>query len=187
MRPTAYIVHHIPGRVRIRIPDAKNDPDLIEKIRSDTCRARGVENVQCNPTTGSLLIRYDAALLRNFEETLSKDPALTFELIADPADPPNDGRRARAHRHSHTAQGIVDLFTEVDDAIKAATDNQLDLKILLPVSIGVFGLLALRSSAATPLWLTLIIFSFHSFLTLHHLGPAGNAVQEAELVAGLVQ
>lgn len=55
MRPVAYIAHDIPGRMRIRVADAKGNPrvvgDLVEKLG----KVAGVESVEGSTTTGSML------------------------------------------------------------------------------------------------------------------------------------
>ena len=40
----AKVVHHIPGRLRVRLPRSQRDP---------------VRQVEINPMTGSLLVRYE--------------------------------------------------------------------------------------------------------------------------------
>jgi hypothetical protein len=40
------------------------------------------------------------------------------------------------------------------------------------LTAGILGFFAFRRKAATPLWLTLMIFAFHSFLTLHGVAVA---------------
>jgi hypothetical protein len=51
--------------------------------------------------------------------------------------------------------------------VKRATDNNLDLAVLLPLTVGAIAVRKLKSPESTPLWLTLAIFSFQTFLTLH--------------------
>ena len=47
------------------------------------------------------------------------------------------------------------------------SENGADLKIILPVSLAVYALLKMGSAATTPLWVTLGLFSFTSFVSLH--------------------
>jgi hypothetical protein len=48
MRPEAYVAHHIPGRLRIRIPGAKYNPDLLDEIKRTNNRLPNVLDVEGN-------------------------------------------------------------------------------------------------------------------------------------------
>jgi hypothetical protein len=58
--------------------------------------------------------------------------------------------------------------------VKRATNNAVDLKVLLPLGLAVYSLLKFEAEMATPLWVTLGIFSFNSFVALHP--PVRSAV-----------
>lgn len=190
MRPRAYISHHIPGRVRIKVPDAKRNPALLEKMREVILSAPGVKTVDCNPLTGSLLIHYSAHAHEN-PAFLSGSNGFASPFSLDPPDPPRSNRSgsrvrrrtAREREPSEAAQAIREFFVGLDDAIRLATDNQLDLRVLLPVAAGVVGFVLYPKAISTPMWLTLTIFAFSSFLILHP--PGGVGAELAELEAGL--
>ncbi|HYB91676.1 MAG TPA: hypothetical protein VEC38_11595 [Candidatus Binataceae bacterium] len=76
------------------------------------------------------------------------------------------------------------IFGELDDAIRAATGNVLDLKVLIPLLAGILGIVLLPKTRSTPLWLTLMIFAFSSFLMLHE--PGTPEAEVAEIAAELV-
>src|SRR5215471_4321858 len=80
MRPTGYVAHHIPGRIRIRIPAAWGDPGLLEQIRTVAESVPGVESVESNATTGSVLIHYSIDACQDFELRLSAAGHSGFEL-----------------------------------------------------------------------------------------------------------
>ena len=61
-----------------------------------------------------------------------------------------------------------------------ATDNEVDLKFILPFGLAVLGLVTLRYSSTTPLWLTLLIFAFNSFLGLHAPTPGELGLTELD-------
>ncbi len=174
MRPAAYIAHHTPGRMRVRVPEAKGNPQLLRQMEDRLARVTGVERVESSALTGSVLILYDPKLYGELGRMLdgSGDSAMPFELTAPKPSAARSRARSRrrkpsSRRRSHVAETVSDAFTELDDAIRDATDNQLDLKVLLPVVAAAFGLMVVPRAASTPLWLTLMIFSFHSFLSLN--------------------
>src|SRR5581483_6550986 len=69
--------------------------------------------------------------------------------------------------HSETARGIVDLVKNLNNAVKRATDNNLDLKVLLPLGLAIYSFVEVGAEMSTPMWVTLGIFSFNSFIALH--------------------
>lgn len=181
MKPKAYIAHHIPGRVRVRIPHAKGNPELLQKIAQLALAVPGVETAECNPLTGSLLIRYAPDAHRDFEERLAThgNGDAWFSLQPSPGNGRSDPAKGSRRKHSAAASGVFGYFRELDEAVKAATDNQLDLKVILPLGVALVAMFALRGRASTPLWLTLMIFAFSSFLGLH-AGEVGLVGLEGE-------
>jgi hypothetical protein len=69
--------------------------------------------------------------------------------------------------HSHTARVLVDFAKQLDRKLKQVTDNNVDLKILVPVALAAFTFLEIGAAAATPMWVTLVIFSLNHFVELH--------------------
>jgi hypothetical protein len=59
------------------------------------------------------------------------------------------------------------LAKECDRHLKRATNNNIDLKILIPIGLAAFTFLEIGAAAATPMWVTLVIFSLNHFVELH--------------------
>jgi len=91
--------------------------------------------------------------------------ASSVPIVVNNTPPPERHRRQRGR--SIAATRVDAFFKQFDNQIRDATDNELDLKFIMPVAVAVLGLFSLRHAGATPLWLTLMIFAFHSFLGLH--------------------
>lgn len=53
-----YYVHHIPGRLRIRIPSLRNNPRQIDTVKT-LLDIKGAEKIRVNQLTGSVVITYD--------------------------------------------------------------------------------------------------------------------------------
>ena len=68
---------------------------------------------------------------------------------------------------SEMARAIAGILGEVNISIKRQTDNIIDLKFLLPFTLAMYGTFKADKRVGTPLWLTLILFSFTSFVVLH--------------------
>lgn len=52
-------VHHVPGRLRVRVPRVKNNPEYGRVVETSIAGMEGVSAVQANPVTGSVIIHYD--------------------------------------------------------------------------------------------------------------------------------
>jgi len=72
--------------------------------------------------------------------------------------------------HSQIARAVVDFFKDLDVRVKAASGNVIDLKIVLAIGIIGFTVLEVGASAATPVWVTLVIFSLNHFIEMHPPG-----------------
>lgn len=189
MRPVAYIAHDIPGRMRIRVPDAKGNPTLVRDLVDKLGKVSGIESVEASATTGSVLLHYDPELHGELGRMLKGSGESTMPLrIEEPArrKPTSRPQRRKRPPQSALARAISETSAALDDAIREATDNQLDLRVLMPLAMAGIGLMIIRRPAATPLWLTLMIFAFNSFMSLQ--GPAldeeiAAAEASAELLA----
>ena len=51
-------IHHIPGRVRVRLTTIKGDPIRCRRLKDWVERQHGVRRAEINPLTGSLLVHY---------------------------------------------------------------------------------------------------------------------------------
>jgi hypothetical protein len=53
-----YYIHHVPGRLRVKLQTLRSNPDKSQKIR-DLLDLYGIYSVHTNPMTGSTIIKYD--------------------------------------------------------------------------------------------------------------------------------
>ena len=65
-----YYVHDIPGRLRVKISQAKSRPDTAQEIEKLLRAIEGIDSTATNPTTGSVVINYNS-------RTLSSDKILS--------------------------------------------------------------------------------------------------------------
>lgn len=72
MRYPAQIVHHIPGRVRVKFSYAKHNPLLLNHVRESLVNCNGIERVSVNQATGSFLTYYNPQSLKHFNQRLAK-------------------------------------------------------------------------------------------------------------------
>jgi hypothetical protein len=57
------LVHHLPGRLRLRSAELKGNARAGEEARHRLAAVEGVTSVQANPCTGSLLVEYNTTTL----------------------------------------------------------------------------------------------------------------------------
>ncbi len=183
MLPNASIAHRIPGRMRLRIPSAKADTEFFEQARAQLSLLPGVLEVSCNPLTGSILVLHSPDIALDLEGTPEFGDGGSLPFVIEPvaAERPAPVRRRRHGKpQSDLAHALTLAVAELDDIVREATGNALDLKVLLPLAAGALGLTLMGGSGRTPVWLTLMIFAFSSFLSLHDTAEMIAAEVEAE-------
>ncbi|MBR1201262.1 MULTISPECIES: HMA2 domain-containing protein [unclassified Bradyrhizobium] len=175
------IAHQVPGRIRMKVPSARENPELLEQIKQTFSVIPGIEDVIVNPATGSIVLHYDTDRHDEFHGRLEhhtgghyKPPANEIEALATKIEQEAE----YLAEHSHTARVVVDFFKEFDNGIKVATGNVVDLKILLAAGIAGFTIFEVGANAATPVWVTLAIFA------LNHMIQANMAAAEQADPAG---
>jgi Heavy metal associated domain 2 len=175
MRHHSRVVHAVHGRVRVKVPNAKQNPRLLTRIKESLAPIDGVHNVSVQPATGTFTVQYSGCTPSQFQNTLTEHGRSTglFELAPPElsevdALAQNIEREARfLASRSELARSAVDAVGNVNQWLKRATDNNLDLKVLLPLGLAIYSFLEVESEISTPLWVTLGIFSFNSFVALH--------------------
>jgi Heavy metal associated domain 2 len=183
------IEHQVPGRVRMKIPAGKGNPELLKQISETFAVIPGIEEVTVNPTTGSVVLHYDTDRHDEFHGSFRGHYDAHSAAHGDgngamhgadtELDKLTNSIEAEAEflaSHSHTARAVVDFVKGLDHEIKRATNNTIDLKIVFAVGIICLTVFEVGATAATPVWVTLAIFTVNHFIQMHeqqHLN--GNA------------
>ncbi|MFP3869025.1 MAG: HMA2 domain-containing protein [Desulfobacteraceae bacterium] len=165
------VTHAIPGRVRLKIARLKNNQDLARVIHHRLSAISGVQKVEVSTRTGSLLVLFDPQEIISLEslQTLSEllpevAPGLDVNQLADwLTDPP-------AHQgNSPLAHSLVSGLGIVNTSVRNATGGLIDFKVLLPLTLGFFGLRALliAEEVLWPTWFDLCWFSLATFVMLN--------------------
>jgi len=180
---SARVVHHVKGRIRVKLQDAKGNHRFLESVKQSLSPVAGVRNVDVNSSTGTVVVNYDQTTHPDFERTLANHGESEGLFSLEPpelseADEIANKLQREAQflaQHSDIAKNAVDFVSQIDQGLKRATNNTVDLKVLLPLGLAVYAFLELESDITTPLWVTLGIFSFNSFVALHH--PAAHRME----------
>jgi hypothetical protein len=181
--PAAEVAHHTRGRVRLKIPAAKDKPELLEQIKASFSNVPGIDYIEVRPSSGSIVLFYDPerhADVPSFFQSLGEETghpmAANLARAAQRRPPENKISQVTQEiedeaeflaEHSTFARVIVDLAKDCDRQLKRVTNNNIDLKIMVPLVLAGFTFLEIGAAAATPMWVTLVIFSLNHFVELH--------------------
>jgi hypothetical protein len=187
-RHAAEVAHATPGRVRLKIPAAKYNPDLLNQIKAAFAGLPGIDAIEIKPGSGSLVIYYDsdhhtdiASLFVSLGQTAAAPVAVAHDAASHPGATPHrppsnkvddltrtiEDEAEFLAEHSMFARSVVDVVKILDRNIKRSTNNNIDLKILVPIALAGVTFLEIGAAAATPMWVTLAIFSMNHFVELH--------------------
>jgi hypothetical protein len=61
MSEQVQVLHHIPGRIRIKVPYLKDKPEACKTIDDMAVAIHAVHCIKAHPVTGSVLVHYDKA------------------------------------------------------------------------------------------------------------------------------
>jgi len=167
------VAHQVPGRVRMKIKGAKGNPELLQQIAQTFAAIPGIEDITVNPTTGSLVMRYDTDQHDEFHDHFHRHHGAHASNYRPPSteiDNLVDKIESEAEflaEHSETARAVVDLFRKADREIRNATGNNVDLKIVLAAGIIGVTMLEVGAAAATPVWVTLTLFALNHVIQMH--------------------
>src|ERR1700743_1695790 len=129
------VEHQVPGRVRMKIPAGKRNPELLKQISEAFGVIPGVEEITVNPATGSVVLRYDADRHDEFHgafrqhhaahnETHARTNGADLMHGADTAlDKLPNSIECKAYflaRPSPSARAVVDFVKKIDHEVKRA-------------------------------------------------------------------
>ncbi|MBV9355778.1 MAG: hypothetical protein JO023_09655 [Chloroflexi bacterium] len=176
-RPPAHghVASHTPGRLRVRLHHPHRHPQLLNEVHKQLASQPGVDHVEVNPHSGSVLVHYDHQT-RSMGDVLGclRDVGVIIGSVAGADELPDVGGDEESG-HSSTAAGVVGSINDLDQRISRMTGRKVDLKLLFPAALGAIGLQsALRNGigfAEVPAYI-LIWYAFDSFWKFHSNAPA---------------
>lgn len=180
MRHHAYVVHHVRGRMRLRLPRAKGDAAALNEIREFVCSIPGVSKVEVNPVTGSVLVQYDHTTQPEFQDELQRrgesEELLSLVMpevaAAETVAKVVEDDATLLAQHSRAARAIVQLFDRFDLRIRRATNNAVGLQVLLLFGVATYSVIkSIREKSASPGWLILLLFALDTFIRRHEPRP----------------
>jgi len=167
------VAHQVPGRVRMKFPHAKGNPELLQEIAQSFAAIPGIQGITVNPTTGSVVMHYDTERHDEFHDHFHEHHGAHASNYRPPATEIDELARKIEDeaeflaRHSESARLVVDFFHKVDREIRSATGNNVDLKIVFAAGVIGFTVMEVGAAAATPVWVTLSLFAMNHVIEMH--------------------
>jgi hypothetical protein len=169
------VAHALPGRVRLKIPKVKDNQNLARQAQEKLGQVKGIQRVEANPATGSLLILYDSALIASME-TLGPLGEIFGELFPEVALEEVAAGLQELMAAGETAQTTGGLLGGLDTAGIPGLTRNLNLNLLLPLTLLFLGGRSLFTSKSTgfPGWYDYLWLGVGTLLMLNRRGVEGT-------------
>ena len=142
MTTTAWVVHRIAGRLRLRLPERKGDALFFAGLAESVRALPGVIEARPSPLAASLVVEHEVVPREQLDAALT---SLGLGLIeGEPAaEPP--------------LQALAGSFAEVERELRSVTGNATDLRTLGFLALAAAGLVQIvrgqpLSAASSLLW-----------------------------------
>jgi len=169
------IMHAIPGRIRVKVAQLRENPTLAAQIQEHLALVPGVQKIEANTRTSSLILSYEAAALsspegfRAFAEPLTAlFPELTLPDF-EAWQSLSTGEVAGAAALPAVGGMIRSFFGDVNATIDQATAGGIDLKVLVPLLLFGLGIRSLITSEklVSPAWYDFLWFALGTYFMLN--------------------
>jgi Heavy metal associated domain 2 len=111
-----YPIHHVPGRLRIKILQIKGRPEEATRFAARIESMRGVRAVAANAVTGSVVIHYDPRTTGHYAILAVLQADVSSRSVATPARKPQVQRtllKPAAEKLGHRlARSIIETLLE---------------------------------------------------------------------------
>ncbi|HEY9683109.1 MAG TPA: hypothetical protein V6C86_16140 [Oculatellaceae cyanobacterium] len=172
------VAHHLPHRTRLKLPKEHRDPATLKRVHERLKKTAGVSDVEINERTGSVLIHHeeDPVILDNVSTALEDVCEELFEAVLAAEGIEIPGLSIIAHV-------IREGLSHADNRLADATNNLIDLKMLVPIAFFGAGVFQARRNQGwfgqAPAWI-LFYFAYDAYMKFH--GPSVRETSAEERV-----
>jgi hypothetical protein len=146
------VVHHIPGRLRVRIPAGAPSEGLVDAVTA----VRGVRLASWSPRTRGLLVLYDPA----FAESTAILDAIADQTHAELAPPPVGSNGARPT----VAAAVTALAQDMNARVLRRSGGLITLGALVPLALTMWAAAEVVRGRTGPLaWSTALWYAHGLF------------------------
>lgn len=159
------LVHHRPGRLRVRsdaLCSATDDASIarVARIRDAVGAVHGVRSIAHNARSGSVLVEYVPGDVEPDAVVEAIGRAAGLELASRAGD-------GRAHRRT-AGEAVVAVARELDAITRELTAGRADLRVLAPAAmVGIAAYSFAANKDRLPRWDNLAYWAFAMFQSLH--------------------
>jgi hypothetical protein len=136
----AAIVHHIPGRVRLKVPRAYRDPSMLRRMKDAFDAVPAIKASEIRSSSASLVLYYDECNL---------GVRFTFDAMLRGSQRTGFGETLSLDRGS-AAQDLGVWLVSVSSKLSST-------RSMAPIILAAAALLEVSFAAAPPLWLRLML------------------------------
>jgi hypothetical protein len=152
------LVHHHPGRLRMRAAAFRGD-EALARARAAALAQPGVERVAANGFTGSLLVEYVPGRV---------EPGAILAAIADAAGLSGVVDADTLRRNApDPALGIIRTVKKIDAALREVSGGRARLGTMVPGVLLAGAMVQLLRRPLSPRWENLAYWSYSVFRDLH--------------------
>lgn len=163
---SAGVAHHVADRTRLRIPQEHRHK--LKEVSAHIKNVPGVNNVYINERTGSIIVHHDhdTSILERLGGAIQSVAGDLFDVLVAFEEQELPGYSVLAHV-------IKRRFAQANSSVANATENTVDLKMLLPLAFFGWGLKQASSNpgwwAEIPAW-ALFYYAYDSYIKF--FGPS---------------
>jgi copper chaperone CopZ len=169
------VTHHLPHRTRIRVPRRHRQAPTFKKIQDRLVKVPGVQSVEVNERTGSVLVHHDTKddTLDLINSAVAEVAAEIFEVVAADEFP----------AVSTLAAYLRNRVRNLNSSVSQATEHKLDLRSAVPIFL--LGASVVRFIQEKSWWgevpaFVLFYYAWDSFIKLNpHAIPGAYSAEPA--------
>jgi hypothetical protein len=109
----SHYVHSTPGRLRVKTQTFKSRPENAEAASAFLSGLKGIQSVECNPITGSLLIRYDEDVVKSARILGALVAQGLIEHFPPPRPSPRVSKSAGGSSWRRVAEGLSETLPDM--------------------------------------------------------------------------
>jgi hypothetical protein len=157
------VVHHIAGRLRVRIPPRARVGGLVEAVSA----LPGVRSASWSPRTRGLLVLYDRTVTDG-SDVVEVVEQYTGADVAAPSAPTTGAAR------TSMAAVVTSVASEADARVKRASGGLIGLSALLPLALTAWAAREILRGRAAPLaWSSALWYAHGLFRDYNLSGREG--------------
>lgn len=174
-----YVVHVLPGRVRLRLPWLREHASLAHELAEGLTAVEGMDVVEVRPFTGSVLCLHDPEMLEAKDVVREVRELTGVDLVIRPGEePPEEATLFDAlETGSDVARATSRFVKGLNVDVLRATHGRVGLGVLMSMGFAAAGVAKVVTTRQIPMpdWFNLAWWAFATFTGVER--PAINSTE----------